>query len=203
MFNGLSQTLLKLAAPGVADVYQGNELWDFSLVDPDNRRPVDFALRQKLLGSVLADTHNRLSLARKLVEHAEDGRVKLYVSQRLLCLRREHPGLFVGGSYVPLRGSQYVAAFARVADGQTLVVAAPVQIATLLRGNLHVPVGPDVWRDERLRVPGSPGARYVNLFTGSVLEAEDAGLKLADVLSDFPVAALLADQRGAVTPDGL
>ncbi len=154
MFNSLSQSVLKLGAPGVADVYQGNELWDFSLVDPDNRRPVDFGARQTLLASVLDSSSDRHALACDLVEHMPDGRIKLYISQRLLCLRRERPRLFVGGSYVPLRGNPHVAAFARGADGQTLVIAAPVLIATLLRGNLAPPIGADVWREELLPVPG-------------------------------------------------
>jgi len=91
VFNSLSQTVLKLGSPGVADVYQGNELWDFSLVDPDNRRPVDFAHRQRLLESVLAASDDRLALTCDLLKHSRDGRIKLYVTQRLLCLRRERP----------------------------------------------------------------------------------------------------------------
>ncbi|MBV9603057.1 MAG: malto-oligosyltrehalose synthase [Chloroflexi bacterium] len=197
VFNSLSQTVLKLGSPGVADVYQGNELWDFSLVDPDNRRPVDFAMRQKLLASLMQCTDDRSGLARDLLHSSQDGRIKLYVSQRLLCLRRERPGLFVGGGYTPLRGNPHVAAFARAADGQALVIAAPVQIATLLRGALAPPIGADVWREELLPVPGEAGRGYENLFTGQRLTAVErhsgVTLKLADVFSDFPVAALLAE----------
>jgi (1->4)-alpha-D-glucan 1-alpha-D-glucosylmutase len=181
----------------VADVYQGNELWDFSLVDPDNRRPVDFARRRKLLESILASGQDRRALAPELLKHNDDGRIKLYVSQRLLCLRRERPHLFVGASYTPLRGNPHVAAFARGSDGQTLVIAAPVQIATLLRGNLAPPIGADVWREELLPVPGEAGRGYENLFTGQRLIAAErpsgAALKLAEVFANFPVAALLAE----------
>lgn len=197
MFNSLSQTLLKLGAPGVADVYQGNELWDFSLVDPDNRRPVDFDLRMRVLGSVLEHARDRVALARDLVANPADGRIKLYVSQRLLCLRRERPHLFVGGGYTPLRGNTHVAAFARVADGQNLIIAAPVQIATLLRGALVPPIGQEVWRDKVLPVPGPVGAAYEDLFTGRRLTTSErtpgAALPLAEVFSDFPVAALLSE----------
>lgn len=194
MFNSLSQTVLKFGAPGAADVYQGNELWDFSLVDPDNRRPVDFALRQKLLASVVRDAErDRLGVARDVLEHAQDGRIKLYVSQRLLCLRRERTALFVGGSYTPLRGNPHVAAFGRACEGHALVIVAPVQIATLMRGNLAAPIGADVWRNERLVVPGESGRHWENVFTGQRLQVEDNSLKLADVLADFPVAALLAE----------
>jgi (1->4)-alpha-D-glucan 1-alpha-D-glucosylmutase len=197
MFNSLSQTVLKLGSPGVADTYQGNELWDFSLVDPDNRRPVDFSVRRELLSSILAAGEDRLRLTRDLLAHAEDGRIKLYVMQRLLCLRREQPRLFVGGSYTPLRGNPHVAAFARGCDGQTLVVVAPVQVATLLRNNLAPPIGADVWREDLLPVPGEAGRGYENVLTGQRLTAAEsrsgAALRLADVLSDFPVAALLTE----------
>jgi maltooligosyltrehalose synthase len=114
----------------------------------------------------------------------------------MLCLRRERPELFVGGSYTPLRGNQHVAAFARAAEGQTLLIAAPIQIATLTRGALVEPIGPDIWRDDSLRVPGEPGRIYTNLFTGRALatrlEDGKATLKLAEVFGDFPVAALLS-----------
>jgi (1->4)-alpha-D-glucan 1-alpha-D-glucosylmutase len=197
IFNSLSQTVLKLGSPGVADVYQGNELWDFSLVDPDNRRPVDFEARQDALRWIVAHARDRRGLASKLLDSREDGRIKLYVSQRSLCLRRERSHLFVGAGYTPLRGNQNVAAFARAAEGQTLVVAAPVQIATLMRGGLALPLGTDVWRDARLPVPGEPGRVYTDLFTGQELTAEEGdgrtALKLAEVFGEFPVAALLAE----------
>jgi (1->4)-alpha-D-glucan 1-alpha-D-glucosylmutase len=197
IFNSLSQTVLKLGSPGVADVYQGNELWDFSLVDPDNRRPVDFERRRKLLESILEGAHDRLALACDLLQDSQDGRIKLYVSQRLLCLRRERPGLFVGGSYTPLRGNPHVAAFARASDGQALVIAVPVQIATLLRGALAPPIGADVWREELLPVPGEAGRGFENLFTGQRHRAAErpsgAALKLAEVFASFPVAALVSD----------
>ncbi|HEV7665636.1 MAG TPA: malto-oligosyltrehalose synthase, partial [Chloroflexota bacterium] len=194
VFNSLSQTVLKLGSPGVADVYQGNELWDLSLVDPDNRRPVDFDLRQRALAEVLGRSADRVRLACELMETREDGRIKVYVSQRLLCLRRQMPGLFVGGGYTPLRGNQHVAAFARSFEGQHLVIAAPVQVATLARGALVAPVGPELWREERLIVPGRV---YRDLFTARELTAVDVDgrptLKLAEVLGDLPVAALLSE----------
>ena len=203
IFNSLSQTVLKLGSPGVADIYQGNELWDFSLVDPDNRRPVDYALRAKQLAGVLGpaadatDDGRQLDLARTLMDQRDDGRIKLYVTQRLLCLRRERPALFVGGSYTPLRGNQHVAAFVRAAEGQTLLIAAPIQVATLTRGALVAPTGQDVWRDNALGIPGDPSRAYRDLFTGRRLEPANehgkARLRLARVFEDFPVAALLSE----------
>src|SRR6185503_5810098 len=93
-FNSLSQTLLKLAAPGVPDIYQGAELWDFSLVDPDNRRPVDFDLRAWWLGELVDARADHAALARALVESKEDGRVKLYLAHQALTCRRAHAELF-------------------------------------------------------------------------------------------------------------
>jgi (1->4)-alpha-D-glucan 1-alpha-D-glucosylmutase len=197
IFNSLSQTVLKLGSPGVADIYQGNELWDFSLVDPDNRRPVDFQARQRALREILSQADDRLELARQLLHARQDGRIKLYISQRLLCLRRQRPSLFVGANYTPLRGNRHVAAFARAADGQVLVIAAPIQIATLLRGTPAPPIGADVWREELLPVPSEPGRVYCELFTGrSLTPFESSGrpvLKLADVFAEFPVSALLSE----------
>jgi (1->4)-alpha-D-glucan 1-alpha-D-glucosylmutase len=197
IFNSLSQTVLKLGSPGAADVYQGNELWDLSLVDPDNRRPVDFAQRERALRWITEHSRERPKLASELLETREDGRIKLYVTQRLLCLRRERPRLFLSAGYMPLRGNRNVAAFARSANGQSLIVVAPVQIATLLRGTLAVPIGPEVWRDELLPVPGESGRAFEDLFTGLRLTAEEragrASLKLSDVFGAFPVAALLSD----------
>ena len=198
IFNSLSATVLKLGSPGVADVYQGTELWDLSLVDPDNRRPVDYALRQRVLSDLAArgGDADRLALAQELLETREDGRIKLYVSQRLLCLRRERPALFVGGGYSPLRGSQHVAAFTRSADGRTLIVAAPILPATLTRGALVPPIGEEVWRNETLAVPGGT---YRDLFTdrqltaGTSNDAGRPGLRLAQLFSDFPVAALSSE----------
>ena len=117
----LSQTLLKLTSPGVPDIYQGQELWDFSLVDPDNRRPVDFALRREMLdrlqNDLSAGDDARLSLARDLASHPADPRLKLFVTWQTLRFRREHAGLFRAGSYVPLEvegtHAAHVVAFAR------------------------------------------------------------------------------------------
>jgi (1->4)-alpha-D-glucan 1-alpha-D-glucosylmutase len=192
IFNSLSQTILKLGSPGVADIYQGNELWDLSLVDPDNRRPVDFALRKRLLRTLEGD----------LLQARDDGRLKLLVVNRLLCLRRELPGLFVGGSYTPLRIGgrshkyQHVCAFARSAEGRTLVVAAPLLVATLMRGALQPPIGADVWREDWLTVP--PAAHYRDVLSGRVFEpvVNNGGgtvLPLREVFGALPVAALLSE----------
>ena len=158
---------------------------------------MDFGARQAALHQLLEQSADLPQLVRQLLEHREDGRIKLYISQRLLCLRRERPELFVGGSYLPLRGNQHVAAFTRSAHAQTLLIAAPIQIATLTRGALTLPIGHEVWRDHSLSIPGDSSRNYRDVFTGRTLTGANglarATLKLADVFADFPVAALLSD----------
>jgi (1->4)-alpha-D-glucan 1-alpha-D-glucosylmutase len=130
--NSLVQLVLKLTGPGVPDIYQGCELWDLSLVDPDNRRPVDFAQRASLLGKVKAfDGMAPLERASQLAtwrEHWHDGAIKLHVLRRLLALRAAHPELFAEGDYLPveLEGipADSAIAFERVHGNQRLVVTA-------------------------------------------------------------------------------
>src|SRR5207245_427178 len=98
MLNGLTRTILKATLPGVPDFYQGTEFWDFSLVDPDNRRPVDYEQRERLLHELQARAADTRSLAQELLHTSEDGRVKLYVSWQCLQCRREYPGLFTAGN---------------------------------------------------------------------------------------------------------
>ncbi|HLL89881.1 MAG TPA: malto-oligosyltrehalose synthase, partial [Tepidisphaeraceae bacterium] len=133
LINGLAQTLVKLATPGVPDTYQGTALWDFSLVDPDNRRPVDYATRQSMLATLSAglresgDDHR--SLARDLSATLPDGRAKLYATARALHARRQYPGLFTTGDYTPLTatgpGAEHLFAFARRHGTATAVAAVP------------------------------------------------------------------------------
>jgi len=100
--NSLSQLVLKLASPGVPDIYQGSELWDLSLVDPDNRRPVDFETRNRILQEVRDDQKPRAELARELYQSWPDGRIKLFLTQSGLRTRRDNPGIFGDGEYLPL-----------------------------------------------------------------------------------------------------
>ena len=106
MLNALSQALLKICSPGIPDFYQGNELWDLSLVDPDNRHPVDYAIRQSMLNEI---THRAasepLALTQQLFERLDDGRIKMFITCRALSWRRNHAKLFREGAYVPLEGA--------------------------------------------------------------------------------------------------
>jgi len=199
-FNSLAQTLLKIASPGVPDLYQGTELWDFSLVDPDNRRPVDYELRRRMLDELRQLDQNGVELsqvARQLVEKKEDGRIKLYVSWRALRFRRDHPRLFAEGEYIPAvaegPAQKHVVAFARRHHDENALVCVPRLIAQLLGKQQALPLGAEVWSNTILPLAG--GTRhYRNLFTGETLAAIDwngaPALRLADILANFPVALL-------------
>ncbi|MBV9144551.1 MAG: malto-oligosyltrehalose synthase, partial [Acidobacteria bacterium] len=176
--NSLAQTTLKLTSPGNPDIYQGTELWDFSLVDPDNRRPVDYALRR----SVLAQLHSQAVKAHEenpatplcadLLENFQDGRIKLWVTTRALEFRREHPDLFHKGSYVPLESSvlnQHLCSFARIlgtnGSKQVAIVAVPRFLYTLTGGNTSMP-SPEVWDEATIQLPVEAPDEFENIFTG-------------------------------------
>ena len=150
MVNGLAQALIKITAPGVPDFYQGTELWDLNLVDPDNRRPVDFALRSKLLAEITAriQSGDLQALARELLHHWADGRVKLYLVHRALGCRRSSPEVFASGDYLPLsttgRHAAHVCAFVRVVGPQAVVTVVPRLTARLTGHGAGLPVGADV-----------------------------------------------------------
>lgn len=192
-WNSLSQTLLKLTCPGVPDIYQGNELWDFSLVDPDNRRPVDYQLRGQLFESLRSygSTPSAMQLS-SLLESPEDGRTKMYVIWKALCLRRQQPDLFERGDYLPLtvEGAKagHVFAFARACEGANAVVIVPRLVAGLLSDSEVAPLGEQVWEDTRVVIPGS--CAYRNAFTGCELRPQQDSLSVAQALSQFPVALL-------------
>jgi (1->4)-alpha-D-glucan 1-alpha-D-glucosylmutase len=205
MLASLGQTLVKLTAPGVPDFYQGSELWELSLVDPDNRRPVDWDERGRLLDEVLtalAAGRERVAFAHELVKTKADGRVKLFVIHEGLAFRRAHRALFEAGAYRPLevRGAyaEHVCAFARVADGAAAVTVLPRLLAR--RGIDALPLGVEYWADTWLELPRELGGWLANVLTGERLATTPAGeaaaLPLADVLAAFPVA-LLAREAGA------
>jgi (1->4)-alpha-D-glucan 1-alpha-D-glucosylmutase len=203
-FNALSQLLLKLVCPGVPDVYQGTELWDYSLVDPDNRRPVDFKLRR----ATLRDMQRRSSgpgadlaaLAADLMESSADGRIKLYVLWRTLTYRRDHPDLFGHGAYTALRtdGSrrEHALALARSIDDEQVIAVVPRLPVGLCGGAQQPPCG-DVWRDTTLRLPRSRTPPvFRNLFTGEAISPSPDSpgrLPLAQALASFPVALLIRE----------
>ena len=201
LWNSLSQTLLKLTCPGIPDIYQGNDLWDFSLVDPDNRRPVNYLLRQQIFSSIrkLGSEPERASVA-ELLGTPEDSRIKLYLTWKTLCLRKDHSDLFQHGEYVPLdvQGPQanHAVAFLRKFGTKSLLVVAPRLFAGLLNEREVPPIGPEVWSDTSILLPPASGSKdYLNIYTGDVLDGQDAGtgsaIRLSRALAEFPVALYL------------
>ena len=201
--NSLSQTVLKLTAPGVADTYQGTELADFSLVDPDNRRPVDYGVLQELLNNLKArvgsSNSDLASLVRELSGAAEDGRAKLFVNWRILHERREHAGLFTEGEYLPLTASgsksEHLFGFARRHRGMTAVVAVPRLLARLGLHETAPSLASGVWADTRLNLTGlEPSTSWVNVFSGSRLTPKDGTFPATELFADFPVALLVSER---------
>jgi (1->4)-alpha-D-glucan 1-alpha-D-glucosylmutase len=206
VFNSLAQTLLKITAPGVPDLYQGTELWDFSLVDPDNRRPVDYERRRAMLNnlrtSVSAAGTRLPQYAEQLTAAKEDGRVKLYVTYRALHCRGEDPTLFTTGEYLPAESvgakQEHVFGFVRRHEKRAALVAVPRLLTGLVPSPSELPLGQDVWQDTLLLLPeGVSNRRWRNLFTGESLKclvrSDQMALLLADVFAHFPVALLLAE----------
>ncbi len=156
--NSLAQALLKIAAPGIPDFYQGSEFWDFSLVDPDNRRPVDYSLRQSALHDLRRRAESGLTdLLGELLAHPEDGRIKQFLIQRALTVRRRQPEIFQQGGYLPLSAegkyADHVFAFAREHAEGCVVAVVPRLLAPLLEEGAY-PLGDDFWHDTVLQSAG-------------------------------------------------
>ena len=205
LFNSLSQALIKLTSPGVPDIYQGNESWEFSLVDPDNRHTVDFARLQTMLHGLetpaASDDGTLAQQARQLVRSMEDGRIKLYLTSRALRLRRDDPCLFQTGAYLPLLAqgpqSDCVCAYARCLDQRIVIVVVPRLILRLAADETSGPLDASAWGETCIPMPTfCKGLDLVDVFTGvrhSARQREENGcLRLADLLRNFPVALLTA-----------
>jgi (1->4)-alpha-D-glucan 1-alpha-D-glucosylmutase len=196
VYNSLAQLAVKIGAPGVPDFYQGTELWDFSLVDPDNRRPVDYTRRRELLESLPDSPPGDASLASELLAHPDDDRLKLFATTTMLRARRAAHDLFRCGSYEPLSvhgsGRDHVFAFARIQGPRQTIIAVPRLVAAI-EPHGEAPLG-DVWRDTRIAVPEHAPRCYRQAFTGacaSVIEEDGSRwIRAADVFADFPIAFL-------------
>ncbi|MGH8713157.1 MAG: malto-oligosyltrehalose synthase, partial [Casimicrobiaceae bacterium] len=199
LYNSLAQTLLKLASPGVPDIYQGNEVWDLSLVDPDNRRPVDYGQRRAMLKELkrsFGPDRPHVAHARALFESIDDGRLKMYLVWRALGLRARRPGVFERGRYVALAvagtHAAHVCAFARVHESITVVTVVPRLLLGLTARGTRAPLGSTVWGDTRVRLP-LPGS-YRDVLTGAIRSSAPAAqatyLAVADLFDTLPVALL-------------
>ncbi|MBP5955049.1 malto-oligosyltrehalose synthase [Pseudomonas anatoliensis] len=181
--NGLAQTLLRMTVPGVPDLYQGNEFWDFSLVDPDNRRPVDYAAREQALDAQLP--------AGELLHDWRDGRIKQALIAQVLNLRVEHAELFRRGSYQALEvlGSQAhnVLAFARENEGQRAIVIVPIRSASLLENSAVPQVDALRWGDTRVVLPFAASETNLKGLFATCAVTKNRELKVSDALGDVPV----------------
>jgi (1->4)-alpha-D-glucan 1-alpha-D-glucosylmutase len=201
MVNSLSQLVLKVLSPGVPDFYQGTELWDLSMVDPDNRRPVDYATRRELLATMEPLLRDPSAAAvQEMLTHWGDGRIKLFLTAAALRLRRAHAALFLTGTYEPLDAlgaqAQHVVAVARRRMPDTVIAVVP-RLATPLTTPTHfLPIDTESWGEARVALPpDEPSRAYRSVFTGEVVEPSGAdterGLPLASVLGTCPVALLV------------
>ena len=184
MVNSLTQLVLKLTVPGVPDIYQGNDLWDYSLVDPDNRRPVDYKLRKKVLASLKG------AGPRELLDRWTDGRIKLFVTRTLLRLRAEQAELFAHGDYRPLKVAgkfaENVVAFAREHEGKTVLVIVP-----RLSSQVGSPPVGDAWDSTEVALEDEDAAgSWRELFAGQKVTSGTYGLPLAELFAEFPWAVL-------------
>lgn len=206
MVNGLAQVLLRVAAPGVADCYQGTELWDLNLVDPDNRRPVDYDLRSRLAADLDREVRRadggRLDLVHRLMAAWPDGRIKFYVLQEALRHRRAHAALYLDGDYVPLTGEgrahAHLCAFARLHHDEAVVAIVPRLMATLTAEREQELADRHLWTDTWVTVPSwRERSRYRHLFTGeqfeTVTQGERQALPVGPLLSPCPAALLMRE----------
>ncbi|HLU99903.1 MAG TPA: malto-oligosyltrehalose synthase, partial [Acidobacteriota bacterium] len=196
MLNSLSQLVLKITCPGIPDFYQGTELWNLSLVDPDNRRPVDFRRCRQILREVLERGRtDQLDLAREWLNNWRDGRIKLLLTYICLSYRKREPALFLGG-YEPLQAEgehqESICAFLRRTEDKSLIVIAPRWWTRILSpGQLTFPEG--CWKDTRIHLLEDLPSRWKNVLTCGELEREavDSGSLIVDrVLRELPVALL-------------
>jgi (1->4)-alpha-D-glucan 1-alpha-D-glucosylmutase len=200
MLNGLSQALIKMTAPGVPEIYQGCELWDFRLVDPDNRRPVDYSRRAKFLAEIEKQSQSPdkvRQLAEELMGNWHDGRVKLYLTWKILNFRRHNAALFLDGTFEPLkvtgRRASNVVAYARHHGKQWTIIVAPKWLAHA-RAPMEQQTMPKFWADTEIVVPKSFPSHCENILTSESLPIRrfrGRGLiRVAEVTANFPVACL-------------
>jgi (1->4)-alpha-D-glucan 1-alpha-D-glucosylmutase len=187
--NSLIQTVLKLTLPGMPDLYQGSELWDLSMVDPDNRRPVDYSLRETALAEVNdALARDRCGTVRRLIETWPDGRIKLALVATLLAYRRSHPDLFADGSYEPVIAEGSLAnrlcCFLRQRDGAAILVAARRFPGSSEQSNAPI--------DATVPIPAClQKARLRELLTDRAMPVIDGGVAARQLFVDLPVAVLV------------
>ncbi|MBD3887137.1 malto-oligosyltrehalose synthase [Phormidium tenue FACHB-886] len=199
IFNSLSQTLIKITSPGIPDFYQGTELWDLSLVDPDNRRPVNFEQRLSFLTAIHEQAKaDPLNLIEELLAHKEDGRIKLFLIVQTLKARREYLNVFQNGSYQPLEtGGKFqdnIIAFSKQDGNTTILTVTPRFLTDVVHPNEY-PLGEQAWADTHLKLPPQTASNWKNLITNQTVGA-DGVLSIGETLKHFPVALLVNQSDG-------
>lgn len=195
IFNSLSQTLLKVASPGVPDFYQGTELWDLSMVDPDNRRPVNFDRRiwflQDLKEKAKTDI---LKLLQALLSDKEDGRIKFFLTFQALQARSQNLEVFQKGDYQPLKVvgkfNEHIVAFARSFGDTTAIAVAPRFLTALVTPD-ECPLGEQVWADTHIELPQGAPSAWHNAITEQTISGSGK-MAIAEILQHFPVALLVS-----------
>ncbi|HEX3019477.1 MAG TPA: malto-oligosyltrehalose synthase [Chitinispirillaceae bacterium] len=197
LYNSLSQVLLKITSPGVPDFYQGTELWDLNLVDPDNRKPVDFDIRKALLNELKQVSISEFpDFIRFLLSKWKDGRIKLFLIYRCNKARNDRAELFQRGAYIPLTVSgiyrEHILAFARKYDTQWAVVAVPRFLTSIINEN-QIPLSKEIWADTSLEFPAEiplSGQDWYNVITGESIQLENQPA-IGDLFRFFPGAFLV------------
>jgi (1->4)-alpha-D-glucan 1-alpha-D-glucosylmutase len=198
IFNSLSQTLLKITSPGIPDFYQGSELWDLNLVDPDNRRPVDFGRREAFLKGITKKAErDTAKIIPELLAQKEDGRLKLFLILRALKARKERFRVFQDGAYIALqtggRWSRHVIAFARKHEGLWAISLAPRFLTSLIKEG-EFPLGPKVWNDTHVILPEQVCSEWRDVISERTIQGENA-LLMAEASRCFPVALLFNKEK--------
>jgi malto-oligosyltrehalose synthase/4-alpha-glucanotransferase len=195
IINSLTKVILKYTCPGVPDLYQGSELWDLSMVDPDNRRPVDYSQRIEWLES-LSDDKNTSGKLPVLWQSRADGRIKQWLTHTLLNLRNDNPGLFLEGQYIPLKVEgkfkEYVFAFARRYKEDWYVVAVPLHLAHLSAKLKKDPLSID-WKDTGILLPAEAPEEFTNLLSETRSRA-GALIPVREIFKDLPLSVLKLNQ---------
>lgn len=196
--NSLAQRLLMISSPGNPDIYQGTELWDLSLVDPDNRRPVDYGLRQRLLLDLdrRAEAGDIPGFCAEMLSQYQDGRIKLWTTMQALRTRRDRRELFHAGHYSPINptGSrrEHLVSFAREHNGQVAITAVPRLSYTLCGGAPRAPLG-ELWENTELPAPSRAPEFMENTFTGEKIKVTaNRTLLCREIFAHFPLALLVS-----------
>jgi len=199
--NSCSQLILKIVSPGVPDFYQGNELWNFCLTDPDNRRPVDFQRRTRMLEALKSRGSDASpEVCQHLLSHWQDGCLKLFLTMRLLQFRRAHQELFLNGDYLALKAHgtnrESIIAFSRRFQGNSIVIVAP-RLLTKIVGPGTFPLGRQFWGSAALILSPSAPKAWLNVFTGKAIapvwKKSRWVLPVAEMFADLPFAVLTHD----------